>query len=219
MDVLAIEDVFNESIDVDNVDAIVIVHVTLEQNLDLTCLISVLLLICYKGFDKTCVRCLQEVVCFFVKKLANILYVVKNVISLHIIFRKYIMIEVIDISKFSVKLKATIQKTGRLGFTKETADVIGCHKGINIKFARDTEDGNVFYMIIVPQGTSNSFEVCKAGQYYYVQTKLLFDSLSLDYKHTTIMFDMVRMYNLDTSLEGCVYKLIKRVRCKKQIEE
>ncbi len=124
------------------------------------------------------------------------------------------MIEIINISKFSVKLKATIQKTGRLGFTMETSNVLGCEKGIGIRFARDTEDDSVLYMIIVERGASNSFDVRKAGDYYYIQTKLLFDSLAYDYKNNTIIFDLVRLPKLDASLDGCVYKLIKRERTK-----
>ncbi|MDO4511687.1 MAG: hypothetical protein Q4B68_07725 [Bacteroidales bacterium] len=126
------------------------------------------------------------------------------------------MIEIIDISMFSLKLKATIQKSGRLGFTRDTANAIGCNKEISVKFARDSEDGDALYMIVSEKGATNSLSVSKAGEYYYVQAKLLFDSLGIDYKTQTVMFDLVRMSNLDINLGGQVYKLNKRIICKKE---
>ena len=52
----------------------------------------------------------------------------------------------------------------------------------------------------------DSFKVCKAGAYYYVNTKVMFDSLGIDYISKTIIFDIIKLQ--DTVNE--VYKMIKR---------
>ena len=65
---------------------------------------------------------------------------------------------------------------------------------------------NELYLINCPTRDEDAFKVLKAGDYFSVNTKALFDSLGYDYRKSNIMFDMIK----ETVDEMEVYKLIKR---------
>lgn len=120
------------------------------------------------------------------------------------------MIKEIDIKSFNVKLKATIQATGRLGFTNETKEVLNLSEETYIKFARDDEGEKDFYMTLVREPNDNAFKVMKSGIYYYLSTQLMFDALGINYREKNIMFDLVRRADLDILLNGTVYRMCMR---------
>ena len=91
------------------------------------------------------------------------------------------MIEILSAKKFQMKLKATIQASGRLGFTDETAKALHLEAGVPIKFARDDEK-DVLYLARVQESDEDSFEVKKSGDYYYLATRSLFDTLGIEYR-------------------------------------
>ncbi len=135
----------------------------------------------------------------------------------HFIFAKNnIMITIIRTRDFNVKLKATIHASGRLGFTADTATALSLSPSSLAKFARDDEDEKSLYLIITDTPDEDAFKVIKAGAYYYLPTSLMFDSLGFDYKRFNIMFDLVRMTDLDELLDGQVYKLNKRIIMRKE---
>ena len=119
------------------------------------------------------------------------------------------MIQILSAENYSANLKATVQKTGKLGFTEATQKSLGLSDGKYIKFAQDSDKGEM-YIAITDHENKDSFKVCKAGAYYYLGTKLLFDALGYDYLKKTIMFDLKRDKSLDEELQGDVYKMIKR---------
>lgn len=126
------------------------------------------------------------------------------------------MISIIRTRDFNVKLKATIHSSGRLGFTADTATALSLSSSSFAKFARDDEDDKSLYLIVTSTGDDDSFRVTKSGAYYYLPTTLMFESFGYDYKKFNIMFDLVRMSNLDELLGGHVYKLNKRVLMRKE---
>ena len=91
-------------------------------------------------------------------------------------------IKLLSAKQFATKLKATIQASGRLGFTADTATALGLESG---KFAR-------------------------FAQYYYVPTKVMFDTLGYNYEDGNIMFDLIRQPSLDDDLNGLVYFMKQR---------
>jgi hypothetical protein len=113
-----------------------------------------------------------------------------------------------DASSFDKNLKATIHSTGKLGFTDAAIQKfkLTSEKGALIgQNNNDNSDTNL-YMKIIDQATPNSFKFAKAGAYYYLSTKTLFDNLQYDYKRKSIKFDIVEM-----STNGeTIYKMIKR---------
>lgn len=120
------------------------------------------------------------------------------------------MLKIIDTSQFNAKLKATIQKTGRLGFTEETSRVLKLSTDTFVRFAQDDEEDGSLFLVLSETDDANSFRVGKSGQYYYLPTKLMFDAFGYNYKAGTIIFDLVRKADYDATLAGRVYKLKRK---------
>ena len=118
-------------------------------------------------------------------------------------------ITVLSAKQFATKLKATIQASGRLGFTAETATVLGLESGKFAKFAKDDENDSL-YLIIINEPNEDAFEIRVSSGYYYVPTKVMFDTLGFNYENGNIMFDLVRQPSLDDDLQGQVYFMKQR---------
>lgn len=119
-------------------------------------------------------------------------------------------IRIIDTTQFNVRLKATIQATGKLGFTRDTAKTLELEAGGGVNFAKD-DATNELYMIIIDHEDASAFKVCKSGAYFYIPTKLMFDSLGMEYAIKNVMFDLIRMPELDEELNGKTYKMNQRI--------
>ena len=118
-------------------------------------------------------------------------------------------ITVLSAKQFATKLKATIQASGRLGFTAETATVLGLESGKFAKFAKDDENDSL-YLIIINEPNEDAFEIRVSSGYYYVPTKVMFDTLGYNYENGNIMFDLIRQPSLDDDLQGQVYYMKQR---------
>lgn len=123
-------------------------------------------------------------------------------------------ISIISAKQFTTKLKATIQASGRLGFTEETAKTLDLQSGKYAKFAQDDEKG-ILYLIIYSAGDEDTFEIRSSSGYFYVPAKQMFDMLGFDYEHNTIMFDLIRQSSLDNGLQGHVYLMKQRTNKRK----
>ena len=126
------------------------------------------------------------------------------------------MTTILSAKDYEKKLKATIQRTGRLGFTDDTIEELGIKETVRVKFAQDDEDNRKLYLIMTDDKDEDAFKVIKAGSYYYLNTKLLFNSLGLDFKNNTIMFDLARNAQLDEELKGKVYNMNIRIHKRKK---
>ena len=118
-------------------------------------------------------------------------------------------ITVLSAKQFATKLKATIQASGRLGFTAETATALGLESGKFAKFAKDDEKESL-YLIIINESNEDAFEIRVSSGYYYVPTKVMFDTLGFNYENGNIMFDLVRQPSYDDDLQGQVYYMKQR---------
>ncbi len=127
------------------------------------------------------------------------------------------MIEILSAKKFQVKLKATIQATGRLGFTEDTANALHLDVRVPMKFARDDER-DVLYLARLQEGDEDSFGVKKSGNYFYLDTRALFDTLGIDYRNHSVIFDLARATSLDELMGGEAYKLCKREKQRNEKE-
>ena len=119
-------------------------------------------------------------------------------------------ITIISAKRFATKLKATIQRSGRLGFTEETARYMNLADEKFAKFAQDDESGTL-YLIIIDKSNEDSFDIRSSSGYYFVPAKMMFDSLGMDYEQNVIMFDLVRKPSLDETLEGQVFLMKTRI--------
>ena len=118
-------------------------------------------------------------------------------------------IRILSAKQFATKLKATIQASGRIGFTSETANALDFKSGKFAKFAKDDENGSL-YLIIINEGSEDAFSIRESSGYYYVPTKVMFDTLGFNYENGNIMFDLVRQPSLDDDLQGQVYFMKQR---------
>lgn len=127
-------------------------------------------------------------------------------------------IQIISAKRFATKLKATIQRSGRLGFTEETARYLNLADEKFAKFAQDDESGTL-YLIILDMRDEDSFDIRSSSGYYYVSAKMMFDSLGMDYEKNVIMFDLVRKPSLDETLEGQVFLMKSRISKRKETKD
>ncbi len=125
-------------------------------------------------------------------------------------------LKVFSAKQYSVKLKCTIQNTGKLGFTAGTATVLKLTPESFIKIAGD--ENGIMYLIVCNEPDEDGFKVDFISNYYSLPTTVLFNELGIDYKHYTVMYDLTREASLDAEASGTVYRMTKRVNPKKKKE-
>ena len=118
-------------------------------------------------------------------------------------------IKILSAKQFATKLKATIQASGRLGFTSETANALDFKSKKYAKFAKDDEK-DILYLIIINEESEDAFSIRESSGYFYVPTKVMFDTLGFNYENGNIMFDLVRQPSYDDDLQGQVYYMKQR---------
>lgn len=114
----------------------------------------------------------------------------------------------LDIPQPSGSVKATIHKTGKLGFSQAAIEELQIDKNTYVKIAENADDKNDrnLYMFLTKERDENALKISKAGNYYYANTKYLFDRLGFDYRNKKFIFDIIEMeYE-----ENTIYKLIRR---------
>lgn len=110
-------------------------------------------------------------------------------------------------------LKATAHKSGKLGFTMEAAEKmkLSANKSARIAVNEDDSTDTNLYVIVNDTSTDGSFKISKAGAYYYINTKAMFDSMKIDYKNDWIVYDISK----DTIDGQLIYKFKRREKDKK----
>jgi hypothetical protein len=108
----------------------------------------------------------------------------------------------------NVNVKATVHINGKLGFSKAATKKFSLDEGKFIKIGVNSEDENDknLYVIIKNFDDGESLKIHKAGQYYYVNTKQLFDSLNIDYQNKKIIYDVEDFEYSNIKM----YKFVKR---------
>jgi hypothetical protein len=89
-------------------------------------------------------------------------------------------------------LKATAHKSGKLGFTVDAARrlKLETNKSAAIGTNEDDPSDDSLYIIIYNEVRSGAFRIAKAGQYYYINLKALFDALKINYKQESVVYDI-----------------------------
>ncbi|MDO4496942.1 MAG: hypothetical protein Q4B58_03790 [Bacteroidales bacterium] len=105
-------------------------------------------------------------------------------------------------------LKVTIQKSGKLGFTAQTAEILSITTSTYFRFAQD--DDKTLFMVVSETPGDDAYRAYKAGDYFYLKTAPLFDHLGIVYSKDTVMFDLKRHSVLDEEAGGKVYLMKQR---------
>ena len=108
---------------------------------------------------------------------------------------------------YTIKLKATIQKTGKLGFTSDTIEKLRLEQGCSIYLAKDDENKKVMYMGVVREVREDAFPLLSSGKYPYLNTTGLFKDLKFDFEHKVYIFDLSRFPEGDEAMESECYKM------------
>jgi hypothetical protein len=108
-------------------------------------------------------------------------------------------------------VKATVQSTGRLGFSDGAKKKMNLNEKKFVVIATNDEDktDENLYAWVEESGDGGGFKVNKGGEYFNINTKPLFDKLKLDYKgkDRLVIYDIVDFDNDGQN----IFKLIKRV--------
>jgi bifunctional DNA-binding transcriptional regulator/antitoxin component of YhaV-PrlF toxin-antitoxin module len=117
----------------------------------------------------------------------------------------------------NINVKATVHINGKLGFSKAATKKFGLDEGKFIKIGVNSEDENDknLYVIIKNFDDGESLKIHKAGQYYYVNTRQLFDSLSIDYLNKKIIYDVEDFEYSNIKM----YKFVKRELDRNRMEQ
>ena len=100
--------------------------------------------------------------------------------------------KILSARQFNSNLKVTVQQTGKMNFTDETAKALALTASKGVKFFLDGE-GDQLYMTIMA--------------YYYVAAQLMFDELGVDYKTYTVIYDLVRCKSYDEKSGGQCFRM------------
>ena len=88
--------------------------------------------------------------------------------------------------------KSSVHRTGRIGFSIESAKAFGITTsnclalGVN---AEDPDDQNIYGML-VHTGSEEGYLIQKAGNYHSVKAALFFDARKIDYSNGDLSFDV-----------------------------
>ena len=124
--------------------------------------------------------------------------------------------QIFNAKEFSLKPKATIQQSGKLGFNRDAIDQLKISEEKGVVLAPDTSDKKVYYMAMVDIQGEHVFPVRVSGQYFYINTKQLFDKLEVDYANNSCIFDLVRCDKYDEQIGGECYKMTLRMSVRTQ---
>lgn len=110
-------------------------------------------------------------------------------------------------------LKATIHKSGKLGFTVDAANKMDLKPNMSAAVGKNEEDEaeSTLYIKLFEQQEKDAFNVAKAGAYFYINLKALFDALKFNYKMYSYIYDIT-----EETIEGEKYfKLTLRENVRK----
>jgi len=116
-------------------------------------------------------------------------------------------ITMLDGERLSLTAKATVQSTGRLNFTPETATMMNLTtESTVILFAAGPRDLGA---IVKPTEDRRGFKVKKSGPYFYINIKNHLEEQGIDYSGSTrVVYDITK---LDETVEDLpLFKLLRR---------
>jgi hypothetical protein len=88
--------------------------------------------------------------------------------------------------------KATVHKSGKLGFSSGAAKMMEFEVNTYYRIATNAEDINDknLYLMVGDKDTNDVFHVAKAGSYYYIRVKSLLEKLGVDYLNEKVTYDI-----------------------------
>lgn len=88
-------------------------------------------------------------------------------------------------SEFS-RLKVTLRKSGKLGFNKNSANMLALDENVFAVIAKDNVDN--LYIRFTNKESEETFPIRKSGDYLYINTTDLFLKMGIDFKKKALIF-------------------------------
>ncbi len=110
-------------------------------------------------------------------------------------------------------VKCSIHRSGKLGFSIAAVKSLELTQNKFFKFAVDEDVKNleIIYMKLQDVEDEHTLRPSKAGSYFFLNTRDFFNTYGLDYKKSTIIYDIC-----EVEIEGEKwYKLVKREKPRK----
>lgn len=124
-------------------------------------------------------------------------------------------LSILSAKEYAKGMTVTIQASGKLGFSANSARVLRLQKGEGVKFAM--MDGKELVLINSRKKEPDAFTLMQSNGYYSLKTKHLFDHLGMDYARQKISFDLVRLPDDGMELYRMVEK--KKDRCQSRSDK
>lgn len=116
-------------------------------------------------------------------------------------------LEMLDGERLSKTAKATVQSTGRLNFTPETAAMMNITAESTIVLFKAGERD--LGAIVKPGEDRRGFKIKRTGPYFYIQLKNYLEENGIDYRgSTTVVYDITRLNEVYEELP--LFKMIRR---------
>lgn len=112
-----------------------------------------------------------------------------------------------DPNKNNAVIKASIHKTGKLGFSSGAQEFMKINEDTYFKVGfnnTDLEDHNIY--MVPSDKVDGAFKASKAGDYYYINLKHVFDKRGIEYKKGSNIYDIKKQTSNDVDF----YILSKR---------
>ena len=109
------------------------------------------------------------------------------------------------------RCKATIQKSGKLGFSSVAADLLKLSSGFRF-LVSDVGDGNYAAVVLSDSSDERGFVVRKSVNYFTVDMKAFFDQKGIDYRRgdASVIYDIVPLP--ETYQGQPVFKMTMRIK-------
>lgn len=104
--------------------------------------------------------------------------------------------------------KATVHRSGKLGFSQGAKELMRLTGKSFIKVGKNKEDSkdSSLYVLVVEEEAEDTIKISKAGSYYFANTKALFEEMNLDYKSKKVIYDIIET----NYREGKIFRLLRR---------
>ena len=122
------------------------------------------------------------------------------------------MSKAVDARRFSLHAKATVQRTGKLGFSMEAAELLGLKdesseiESVCRRIVLQEVGNNDWLAVLINGNDERGFRVQKGGDYYYLNMRQYFKASGIDYVNNRVIYDITAT---SESFEGNTVYLFK----------
>lgn len=105
---------------------------------------------------------------------------------------------IVDAQQMSRISKATVQKTGRLGFSSSATQMLGLSSEKSVILFEDDTCRDL-YLVVIDGRDERGFYVRSVGEYFYIYMKVFLDQRHVDYRNKHVSYEI-------TQLDGQTYE-------------